>query len=330
MIGHTMAVLRWVIGIYIVLWLAMFALDRIGPTEPADLTVPVVEVPPADELEAWLAEREAEVPNLRANAAKQIVWGGEDGVRTGWAVVFLHGFSASREEIRPLPDEVAARLGANLFLTRLSGHGRDGAAMAEPTVADWVADTAEAMAVGRALGDKVLLIGSSTGGTLAILAASSPALNADLEGVVLIAPNLRAKGWGGRLIEWPFARIWGPWVVGAERSFEARNPGHAASWTTSYPTVSVAALGALTHAVRNLDFAAITVPALFLVSMSDTVVDSQASLRAAARWGGPSELVPVTLRPGDDPSGHVLAGDILSPGTTAPMLERIMGWVRGL
>jgi esterase/lipase len=325
-----MAVLRWLIGIGIVVWGSMLMLDWIGPSVPADLTAPAVTVPAAAELDGWLAESEAAVPTLRDNSAKQIVWAGAPGARTDWAVVYLHGFSATREEIRPLPDEVAARLGANLFLTRLAGHGRNGAAMGEATVADWVTDTAEAMAVGRALGDRVLLIGSSTGGTLAILAASDPVLRDGLAGVALMAPNLKAAGWGGRVIEWPGVELWGRLIVGAERSFEPRNARHAANWTTSYPVTVLAQLGALTHAVRGLRFSEISVPALFVLSRTDTVVDTRAATRAAAEWGGPSELVPVTLMPEDDPAGHVLAGDILSPGTTAPLVERVLGWVTGL
>jgi len=72
------------------------------------------------------------------------------------------------------------------------------------------------------------------------------------------------------------------------------------------------------------------VPGLFLISLSDEVIDTTAAARAAALWGAPSDLVEVSLGPGDDPSGHVLAGDILSPGQTEPLAERITAWIRGL
>ena len=78
--------------------------------------------------------------------------------------------------MRPLPDKVAAALGANLFYTRLTGHGQDGAAMAEGSVNAWINDYAEAIAIGRAIGDKVVVIGTSTGASLATWAASQPAL----------------------------------------------------------------------------------------------------------------------------------------------------------
>lgn len=329
-----MAVLRWVIGIGVGLWLAMLVLDWIGPTEPAVLIPPDIDLPPVAVLDDWLAARESAVPALRPDAAKAIVWAAEPGVRTDWAVVYLHGFSASRQEIRPVPDRVAAELGANLFYTRLTGHGRDGPAMAEASVEAWVADTAEALAVGRALGDRVLVIGTSTGGTLAALVAHDPDLAADVAGVVLVSPNFRVAGWAGRLIEWPAARSWGPLLVGDIRGFVPRNADHGRYWTTRYPTVALASLGALTHAVRGLDPGAARVPALFVVSDRDRIVDSPAAVRHAARWGHATgvraDLMALSPGPGDDVAGHVVAGDALSPGGTAPLVARILGWVSGL
>lgn len=330
-----MAALRWVIGIGVGLWLAMLVLDWIGPTEPALLIPPEIDLPPLAELDDWLATREAAVPALRPDAAKQIVWAAEPGERTDWAVVYLHGFSASREEIRPVPDQVAAALGANLFFTRLTGHGRDGPAMAEASVDAWVADTAEALAVGRALGDRVLVIGTSTGGTLAALAVHDPDLVADIRGVVLVSPNFRVAGWAGRLIEWPGVRTWGPLVVGAERGFTPRSANHGRYWTTRYPTVALAPLGALTRAVRGLDPGGAGVPALFVVSERDQIVDGHAAIQQAVGWGRDSgavrsELMAVSLKPGDDVAGHVVAGDVLSPGGTEPLVARILDWVSGL
>ncbi len=330
MTGLVIALLKWLVGIAIALWAGMLVLDWIGPTEPVSLVPRFDPANLGEGLDAWLAAREAAVPGLRANAAKEIVWAGAPGQRTDWAIVYLHGFSASKGELRPVPDRVAAALGANLYFTRLTGHGRDGPAMAEATVADWVDDLAEAVAIGQRLGDRVVLIGTSTGGSLATIAAARPELNGALAGVVLLSPNFRAAGWGGRLIEWPMFRHWAPVLFGAERGWEPLNPAQAETWTQSYPLVATAPLGALTRAVRGLDLSRMTVPALFLVSTSDKTIDARLARVAAADWAGPSELVPVVLGPGDDPNGHILAGDIMSPSRTDPVVERIVAWIRGL
>ncbi|MCA8884623.1 MAG: alpha/beta fold hydrolase [Rhodobacteraceae bacterium] len=323
-------VLKWAAAAAAVVWGGLALLDWIGPTEPADLTARFDAAKLGDDLDLWLAEQEAQVPNLRDNAAKMIVWAGEPGERTDLALVYLHGFSATREELRPLPDLVAAGVGANLYFARLTGHGQDGAALGEARVADWMADVAEAMAIGRRLGDRVILMGNSTGSTLAIAVAADPALRTDLAGVILMSPNLGVSGLPGRALEWPYVRTWGPMLIGPERSFTPRNDGHAKNWTTSYPSKVLAALGALTHEVRGLDFSSMIVPAIFFVSNEDQVVDPKKSRQVAGTWGAPSDLVPVVITPADDPGGHILAGDILSPKKTAPVSERILFWARGL
>ena len=89
--------------------------------------------PPADlaELDGWLHASEAAFTDLRPGTNKGIVWHGADRQRRPWAVVYLHGFSASRLETAPLAEVVAQALGAHVFYTRLTGHGRGGQAMAE-------------------------------------------------------------------------------------------------------------------------------------------------------------------------------------------------------
>lgn len=330
MIDSVMAGLKWLVLAGVVVWAGAHLLDRIGPTEPLRLTLS----PEADgvgaDLDAWLADREARFADLRPEAAKEIVWAGVPGARTPLAVAYLHGYSASKAETRPLADEVARQLGANLYFARLSGHGRGGAAMAEPTVGDWIDDTAETMEIARRLGERVILMGSSTGGTLATLAAASPDMKRGLAGLVLLSPNYRAAGWGGRLVEWPHFRIWAPAVLGAERAWEAVNAEHGANWTPRYPLISVAPLGALTRHVRAMNVEAVDVPALFFVSPGDRVIDPLAAEFVAARWGASATLVPVRLGPGDDPASHVLAGDILSPSQTAGLAARIVAWVSAL
>jgi esterase/lipase len=64
------------------------------------------------------------------------VWANPDKTKTPCAIVYLHGFSATRQETAPLSDLVAAQLGAYLYYTRLAGHGRGGEAMAEPYAND--------------------------------------------------------------------------------------------------------------------------------------------------------------------------------------------------
>jgi len=242
----------------------------------------------------------------------------------------LHGYSATLEEIRPVPDMVAKALGANLFFTRLSGHGRDGDAMAEPIGADWLADTAEAMEIGRRLGKKVILIGTSTGGTLAAIAAGDPSMRKDLAGIVFVSPNFKINNPMASLMGWPGARWWGPKLAGETRSFEPRNEMQAKHWTTSYPMVSTVSLVHLVNYADKMDYVGFDTPAMFMFSDDDQVVVASKTREVAAKWGGDVTLDIVTMGEGDDDYSHVIAGDIVSPGQNQRAVDRIVEWIKGL
>jgi len=288
-------------------------------------------LPVMDDPVAAFSAREAGFDDIRPGDAASIVWAGNVGAVTPLSVLYLHGFSASAAEIRPVPDDVAKAWGANLIFSRLSGHGRDGDAMAEPRAGDWLEDAALFLDVARAVGKRVIIIGTSTGGTLAAWAATDPAMARDVAGVVLIAPNFALANPAGVLLEWPYARVWAPWVAGAERAFEPINQGQAAHWTTRYPIGAAVTLGTLLREMRGRDLGQADVPALVLFSDADQVVSARATRAAMALWGGPVDLVALEMpAQGADPFAHVIAGDILSPAMTAPVTARILEWAVGL
>ena len=167
-------ILRILLALVLLIVVAAGGLWLFGPREPVDLTVRFDPASIGRDPDTYLASEEADIPNLRPQSAKEIVWAyPASRAKTPLAIVYIHGFSADKAETRPLADEVAKALHANLFYTRLSGHGRDGAAMEQVSVNDWVNDLAEATAIGRQLGSRVIVIGSSTGGTLAALGTTS-------------------------------------------------------------------------------------------------------------------------------------------------------------
>lgn len=301
-----------------------------APREPVDLETSFDDSALGEDLDTYLAAAEAGVPNLKPDVAKRIIWAGAPGEKTPLSVVYLHGFSATSEEIRPVPDKVAEGLGANLYFARLKGHGRDGDAMSEPTAGDWMEDTAEALAIGRRLGERVIVIATSTGGSLAALAARDEALARDIAGIVFVSPNFRLQNPMAPLLTWPAARHYLPLIAGERRSFEAQNNGHAAFWTTEYPSVAVFPMAALVKASRQADYSGVTIPALFISSPDDQVISPQAVAKVRAGWGGPAQALDVTMAEGDDRDAHVIMGAILSPNQTEAGVERILAWVAGL
>ncbi|MEM8978853.1 MAG: alpha/beta hydrolase [Pseudomonadota bacterium] len=284
--------------------------------------------PAVDEVDAWLSAREADVANLRPAARKRVHWAGSPGVQTPLSVVFVHGFSACCEEIRPVTDNIAKALGANLHYTRLAGHGRDGAAMAEPSFEDWLASTHEALQIGRIIGREVVVISCSTGGPLVCLEMAANGVDG-LAAQLFVSPNFDIQNFAGRMaMRVPGFQWWGPKILGWERSFTPHNPGHAAHWTTTYPLLSLMPMRVCLAKFRALDLGRFRMPALTVYSEDDKVVSPAAAKRAAWGWGGPASLHPVTVGEGDDVNAHVIAGDILSPGQTAPVTSAALRWLK--
>lgn len=297
-----------------------------GAYEDVDFKTTFDESQLDDGVQAYFDASEAEVANIRANSHKRVIWAGAAENKTPLSIVYLHGFSASSEEIRPVPDDVAAALGANLVYTRFKGHGRDGDAMAQVSVPAWMADAVEALAVARRVGEKVLIISTSTGGTIAALALHRPELQKDVAGIVLVSPNFGVNNGAAALLTLPAARYWLPILVGKTRSFEPRSAGQARNWTTQYPSVAVFPMAASVQAAVQLDYSTVNIPALFHYSKNDGVVRADITQRIAAQWGGPVETVRPELGSDDDPLQHVISGDIMSPGQTARSVAAIVKW----
>ncbi len=320
---------RMIFLIVAIVMVALILLFLAGPRVATDTTITFDGSAIGDDPVAWLATREADVPNLRAELAKEIVWADPASKgRTPLAIVYIHGFSASKAELRPVPDRVAAELRANIFYTRLAGHGRDGAAMAEASLNDWVNDYAEAIAIGRAIGDRVVVIATSTGAALATWAATQADLSRDVAGYVLVSPNYGVQAAGAWLLTMPWGRQIAEMAVGPERGFEPINEQHARSWTTRYPTAATLPMAALTNLARQAPVERVTAPALFIFSDADAVVRPELTRDMAARWGQPHETM--IVEGSDDPSHHIIAGDAISPSTTMLVAGRIGAWVATL
>jgi pimeloyl-ACP methyl ester carboxylesterase len=177
---------KWWLFIPLVLVLLYFLGPR--PKDPVySATMPSV---PATftALESYIHDEEA-THRLKPDNEARIVWADSSRQKTVYAIVYLHGFSASQGEGDPTDLDIARKFGCNLFLSRLAEHGIDTPdAMINLTADEYWESAKEALAIGEQLGTKVILMGTSTGGTLALqLAATYPDKIAAL---VLLSPNI--------------------------------------------------------------------------------------------------------------------------------------------
>lgn len=163
---------------------------------------------PLEELEAFIESNERLVAGIKPDNQSRIVWA--DSVRqTEYAIVYLHGFSASPMESNPVHIEMAQKFGFNIYLPRLSQHGlEDIDAFKDLTPSSLMESAKDALAIGRLLGKKVILMSCSTGGTLSIyLAANNPDL---VHAQILYSPNIEIADPTAKLITGP----WGEQILG--------------------------------------------------------------------------------------------------------------------
>lgn len=319
---------RIVIGI-LVLLAAIVVLFLAGPRVKVDTRITFDPGLIGDDPEAYLERTEGKVAGIREGLEKEIVWAKPlIHAKTPISIVYVHGFSASKAEVRPLPDEIADALDANLFYTRLTGHGQDGAAMGTATVNDWINDYAEAIAIGREIGDKVVVIATSTGAALAVQAAAEQGASDGVAAMALISPNFGVRAAGADILTMPWGKQIAELVAGEERSFQPHNALQERFWTTRYPTSATLPMAALTKLASETPVENIKTPALFIFSDFDHITRQDLTREIAARWGGYHELVPVETS--GDPDNHVIAGDVMSPSTTKVLAQRIEVWIKAV
>ncbi|WP_299373345.1 alpha/beta hydrolase [uncultured Tateyamaria sp.] len=319
------------LGIFLCLVALLLAgLWLFGPYEDATLTPTPAAANVGEDVDAHFAQAEAAYDDITPGVEKRVDWIGEWGSKTEWSILYVHGFSATSEEIRPVPDLLAAELGANLVYTRLTGHGRGSDAMADGSVQAWVDDLAEGLAAARQVGNRVLIMSTSTGATLTAAVSGDAELMQDVGGLIFVSPNFGVRNPLAKLLTWPAARYWLPLVAGDRRSFTPHNDAHGKYWTTEYPSVAVMPMGALIKAAAQQDYGTRDLPALFWFSKDDGVVDAGITAQVASDWGGPVEVVNPVMGPNDDPLSHVIAGEIMSPDQTQPTVAGMADWARGL
>lgn len=138
-------------------------------------------------LEDSIALKESSL-QLKADNEARIVWA-TPYQKTPYSMVYLHGNGASQEEGDPIHEALAQRYGCNLYLARLEDHGLKGDnPLLNIDPLHWMQSALDAIAIGKALGEKVILVSCSTGSTLALyLAAKYPDL---VEAQIMLSPNV--------------------------------------------------------------------------------------------------------------------------------------------
>lgn len=151
---------------------------------------------------------------LKPDNESRVIWANDSlKERTVYSLLYLHGFSASWYEGYPANIEFARYFGCNAYFPRLASHGIE----TEDALIDMTPDrlwesAKEALMVARSLGKKVIIMGTSTGGTLALqLAATFPEY---VDGLILYSPNIRINNNAAFILSKPWGLQIGRKVIG--------------------------------------------------------------------------------------------------------------------
>ena len=281
-------------------------------------------------IDQYLKEIEGQFLDIKEGVKKKVIWAGEINKKTPISIVYIHGFTASSEEVRPLPDKIADDLNANLFFTRLTGHGRNPTAMETCSIPNWMKDLHEAIEIGSRIGEKVILMSSSTGGTISVTSALDKEISQKILGYIFMSPNFGINNKFANMISWPLSEYWLKLILGKNIKHNPRNDLNKKFWTMSYPTNALIPMGKLIKEVNKYDYSTVDKPALFYFSMEDKVVDPNKIKKFISNWGGKITTKIVRLSSKDDKFSHVLAGDIISPYQTEHAKLIMVNWIKNL
>lgn len=236
----------------------------------------------ADSLENFISANEAK-HKLKPNNEARIVWYNDSlKQKTKYAIVYLHGFSASQEEGKPVHSNIAREFGCNLYLSRLAEHGIDTTApLVNLTPSLYWESAKEALAIGGQLGENVILMGTSTGGTNALqLAANFPG---KVSALVLLSPNIALF----HKQSWLLNDAWGLQIAtmingGANLESADTRPVYKQYWYSSYPLKATTELEEYLETTMTKEtFSKVKQPLLMLYYYKDDVhQDSTVSVPA--------------------------------------------------
>lgn len=285
------------------------------PTQPQySAQLPVV--PQLPQLENYVKSIESKHKIKPGNEA-EIVWADSAlKQQSEYSVVYLHGYTASKEEGNPVHTHLAKEIHANLYLARLADHGIDTVSAMEYYTPDRAWESAkQALEIGKRLGKKVILVGTSTGGTLALkLAATYPK---EVYSLMLISPNIKIKDKFAFLLNNP----WGLQIArltfgGKERVVSGDDPKYDKFWYTKYRLESAVELQELVETTMTKQtFEKVTQPTLLLYyykneKEQDQTVRVSAELKMFDELGTPAAMkVKKAIPNGGD---HVLGSYITS------------------
>lgn len=311
---------RWLIALGIFLAFITFGyLLGPKPVKPdfAELTIHSISDDLAS-LEDSINKTETALP-LKPDNEARIIWA-TPYVKTPVSIVYLHGNAASQEEGDPIHEALAHRYGANLFLARLSGHGlQTNEPMLSIDAEAWMQSALDAIVVGNKIGERVILLTTSTGSTLSLyLASKYPDL---VDAQIMMSPNIDLYDPRSSLLTAPWGLYIARQIMGSDY-YGWKAPGPARSyWYARYRIEGLCTLKSMIdHTMNEETFSKITDPVLMLYYYRDE--DNQDHIVSVDRMKemflqlGTSDNLKQAFAI-EDAGTHIIGSDIFNPNIQA-------------
>ncbi len=138
-------------------------------------------------LEHQINESEKQVEGLKPGNEARIIWNPDRPYeRSDIVFLYLHGFGASNREGEPVIDLLSKKYHANVYMSRLSEHGisRENS-MEFLTEESYLKSAEDAFEITRKLGKHIVVVGTSTGGTIGLILATR---HSEIESLILYSP----------------------------------------------------------------------------------------------------------------------------------------------
>jgi pimeloyl-ACP methyl ester carboxylesterase len=305
---------RWIkISFPILFFVGLYFLGPQPATPEFNSDFPSVPAEPAA-LENHIAVNESK-HKLKPDNEARIVWYDSAKTKTEYSIVYLHGFSASQKEGDPVHRRLAQAFGCNLYLSRLADHGIDTTNALQLFTADRLWNTAkEALAIGNQIGDKVIVVSTSTGGTVALmLAAQYPD---KVHALINLSPNIAINDPAAFVLNNPWGLHIARAVLGGKSRVLERNEKTSAYWNESYRVEALVQLEELLEQTMNEEtFSRITQPCLTLYyyknkEEQDKQVRVDAMLKMNEQLATPDSLKVAKAIP--NAGEHVIGGSLVS------------------
>jgi esterase/lipase len=304
-----------ILKIVILSILALFVIYFLGPQPPKPVLNDVLPaVASIDALDSYITAMEAP-HKIKPNNQAKIIWADSSKSQTEYALVYLHGFSASQMEGDPVHQNIAKQFNCNLYLARLAEHGIDTTEDLMNLTADQYWESAKlAYAIGKQIGKKVILMSTSTGGTLALQLAS---VYPEIAGLILYSPNIEVFNPSAPLLDNPWGLQIGRAVLKSNYvDIKYKDSAYPKYWNSHYRIEAVVALQNLLEAtMTEATFKKIHQPTLALYyykdeAHQDNVVKVKAIQKMMQQIATPANLKMEMAMP--NTGNHVIASPIVS------------------